>query len=74
MFYVHRNVGHCGGIDVIESPHQRSIKPFAVFKQLMYMAAYYIQSNMIGRLGQYILCLSVWKHLVILECPPNNEV
>ena len=48
MFYVHRNVGHGGSIDVIESPHQRSIKPFAVFKQLTYMAAYYVQPNIIG--------------------------
>ena len=51
MFYVHRNVGHCGSIDVIESPHQRSIKPLAVLKQLTYMAAYYLQPNILGEIG-----------------------
>ena len=42
MFYIHGDVGHGGSIDVIESPHQRSIKPLAVLKQLTYMAAYYV--------------------------------
>ena len=51
MFYVNGNVGHGGSIDVIESPHQRSIKPLAVLKQLTYMAAYYVQSNIIGEIG-----------------------
>ena len=48
MFYVHRDVSHSGSIDVIESSHQRSIKPFAIFKQLTYMAAYHVQPNIIG--------------------------
>ena len=42
MFYVHGDVGHGGSIDVIKPPHQRSIKPLAVLKQLTYMAAYYV--------------------------------
>ena len=51
MFYVHRDIGHCGIIDIIKSSHKGSIKLLTSLEQLADVTTDNVKSNIIRQIG-----------------------
>ena len=47
MFYVHRNIGHCGSVNIIKS----SIKLLTSLEQLADVTTNNVESNIIRQIG-----------------------
>ena len=66
MFYVHRDIGHCGSINIIKSSHEGSIELLTSLEQLADVTTNNVESNIIRQIGAiYSLfqCLVAFSYL-----------
>ena len=51
MFYIHRDIGHCGSINIIESSHEGSIELLTSLELLADVTTNNVKSNIIRQIG-----------------------